>query len=169
MALSAKADAVLRRMFALKCPKAPDKHWCSISGFGDCLSSGSRALPRYIDFLLDFSSSPILNPSKLDLSHSRAGLLPHRFLCSLSLSLSLSLCRSRSAQMYDITEVLITAVVLLACMDTMGVEFDVIEFYAGKARVARSARMAGLEAAALDVLYGNDRPAFDITSASGFA
>ena len=59
--------------------------------------------------------------------------------------------------------------VLLASMDTMGVEFDVIEFYAGKARVARSARMAGLEAAALDVLYGRDRPAFDITSASGFA
>ena len=70
-----------------------------------------------------------------------------------------------------ISEVLITAVLLLSWMQPAPIpdRYHVIEFYAGKARVARSARAAGLNAAALDVLFHQYPQVFDMTSASGFS
>ncbi|CAE7448657.1 unnamed protein product [Symbiodinium pilosum] len=68
-------------------------------------------------------------------------------------------------------KVLITAVLLLSWMQPAPIpdRYHVIEFYAGKARVARSARAAGLNAAALDVLFHQYPQVFDMTSASGFS
>ena len=51
----------------------------------------------------------------------------------------------------------------------LGDRYDVIEFYAGKARVARSARAAGMNAAALDVLFHQYPQVFDMTGAAGFS
>ena len=64
-------------------------------------------------------------------------------------------------------KVLITAVLLLGFMEDISDCYDVVEYFAGTARVAKSARKAGLKAAALDVLY--HPKAFDITSPPGFA
>ncbi|OLP73572.1 hypothetical protein AK812_SmicGene47144 [Symbiodinium microadriaticum] len=65
-------------------------------------------------------------------------------------------------------KVLITAVLLLAWMGPIRDEYHILEYFAGKARVARSARKMDLKAAALDLSYG-DSGAFDMTSAAGFA
>ena len=64
---------------------------------------------------------------------------------------------------------LITALILLAFMEPVDDTYDVVEFFAGKARIARCARQAGLTAAALDVVFHQFPQVFDITSASGFA
>ena len=61
-------------------------------------------------------------------------------------------------------QVLITAVLLLAWMGPIRDEYHILEYFAGKARVARSARKMDLKAAALDLSYG-DSGAFDMTSA----
>ncbi|CAE7328839.1 unnamed protein product [Symbiodinium sp. CCMP2592] len=63
-------------------------------------------------------------------------------------------------------KVLITVVLLLAWSHPSEQQYDVIEYFAGKGRVAKAARRCGLRAAALDVLY---HTSFDITSAAGMA
>ena len=47
--------------------------------------------------------------------------------------------------------------------------FEIIEFFAGRARVSKCAREAGLKAAALDVLYHENSRVLDMTSSAGFA
>ena len=71
--------------------------------------------------------------------------------------------------MLSVPKVLITAVILLSFMEPIEDKYDVVEFYAGRARIARAARGAGLTAAALDVVFHSYPQVFDITSASGFA
>ena len=71
--------------------------------------------------------------------------------------------------MLSLSQVLITAVILLSFMGTTEDKYDVVEFYAGRARIARAARGSGLRAAALDVVFHSYPMVFDITSASGFA
>ena len=68
-------------------------------------------------------------------------------------------------------KVLITAVLLLGRMEPglMVGKFDVIEFFAGQARVSRGARQAGRSSAALDVLYHENQRVLDMTSSPGFA
>lgn len=54
-----------------------------------------------------------------------------------------------------------------------GVEYDVLEFYAGRARIARTARRLHYRAMAFDVNYDSPgetsrRNAMDINGAAGF-
>ena len=83
-----------------------------------------------------------------------------------------TVCSARWIATLDMAaEVLITAVLLLGWMEPglMVDKFDILEFYAGKARVSRAAREAGLSAAALDVLYHENQRVLDMTSSPGFA
>ena len=68
-------------------------------------------------------------------------------------------------------QVLIAAVLLLGWLEPglMEDKFDIVEFYAGKARISRAARQSGLSAAALDVLYHENQRVLDMTSSPGFA
>ena len=65
-------------------------------------------------------------------------------------------------------QVLITAVLLLGWMYPIRDNYDIVEYYAGEARVARTARVAGYNAAALDLTYHANREVFDMLSAAGF-
>ena len=47
--------------------------------------------------------------------------------------------------------------------------FEVVEFFAGRARVSKCARAAGMKAAALDVIYHENQRVLDMTSSAGFA
>ena len=63
------------------------------------------------------------------------------------------------------------AVLLLSwapSLDALNQQFDILDYFAGKALISRSARRMGLGAAAIDIDYGNPR-AMDMTSAAGFA
>ena len=68
-------------------------------------------------------------------------------------------------------KVLITAVLLLGWMEPglMADQFEVVEFFAGRARVSQAARKVGMSAAALDVLYHENKRVLDMTSSPGFA
>ena len=63
---------------------------------------------------------------------------------------------------------LITAVLLLGWSHSLPEKYDVVEYFAGKARIAKAARKAGLNAAALDILYHENQRVFDMTSTAGF-
>lgn len=47
-------------------------------------------------------------------------------------------------------------------------QYDIIDFFAGEARLAKAARVAGMEAAAFDIAYHAKSKVFDINSPSGF-
>ena len=65
-------------------------------------------------------------------------------------------------------QVLISAVLLLGWMYPIRDNYDIVEYYAGEARVARTARAAGYNAAALDLTYHANPEVFDMLSAAGF-
>ena len=54
-------------------------------------------------------------------------------------------------------------------MYTLEEKYDILEFYAGKARIAKCAREVGLVAGALDVMFHTDAKVFDMLSPAGFA
>ena len=68
-------------------------------------------------------------------------------------------------------EVLITIVLLLSWTDFYKgrCDVDVIDSFAGAARVARVARACGYRASALDIGYHSNPNVFDINQASGFS
>ena len=73
-----------------------------------------------------------------------------------------------------ILEALITLVILTSLMNIEGPagrsvqqEYQVLDFYAGAARVARASRELGDVAAAFDISYHSDPKVFDINSPSG--
>ena len=66
----------------------------------------------------------------------------------------------------------ILAILLLSWMpdlDTMTPKFDVLDYFAGTARVATTARRMGLASAAIDITYSNNPASMDMTSPQGFA
>lgn len=77
----------------------------------------------------------------------------------------------REAVKLDPTQVLLTLVVLVATLKDFNFEakYDVIDYFAGAGRFARSARLLGLSAAALDIGYHPNSRVFDINSDPGFA
>ena len=48
-------------------------------------------------------------------------------------------------------------------------QYDVLDYYAGEAQVARMARRMGLAAAAFDIEYSTNPRTMDMTTAPGFA
>lgn len=47
-------------------------------------------------------------------------------------------------------------------------EYEVLDFFAGAARMARAARYVGLPAAAFDISYHRKKEVFDMNSEAGF-
>ncbi len=67
-------------------------------------------------------------------------------------------------------EVLITLVILIACLEPFentSPQYQVLDFFAGAARVSRASRGLGESAAAFDIGYHTNPRAFDINSPSG--
>ena len=66
--------------------------------------------------------------------------------------------------------VLFTVAILLSFTDTFqfGDRWDVVDLFAGHARIARMARQCGMSACAHDYEYGGHKRVFDINSPSGF-
>ena len=67
-------------------------------------------------------------------------------------------------------EVFIALILLVSWMETDEAisNLEVLDFFAGAARVARGARALGLKAAAFDIGYHNEEKVFDINSSGGF-
>ena len=71
---------------------------------------------------------------------------------------------------YPSPQVYITLILLVSFLqpDPLGDHFQVLDFYAGKGRLARGARYVGMPAAAVDVMYTENNRAMDMNSPSGF-
>lgn len=69
-----------------------------------------------------------------------------------------------------VPQVLLTVAILLSFTDTFrfGDRWDVVDLFAGHARIARMARQCGMSACAHDYEYGGHKRVFDINSPSGF-
>lgn len=67
-------------------------------------------------------------------------------------------------------KVLITMIILVSFMDTFSFEskWDVVDMFAGQARIARMGRRAGLRACAHDIDYTEHKKVFDINTPGGF-
>ncbi|CAE7942044.1 unnamed protein product, partial [Symbiodinium necroappetens] len=68
-------------------------------------------------------------------------------------------------------KIFITVVLLLSWMepDLLSNKFQVLDFFAGKGRIARGARYVGMPAAAVDVEYADNARVMDINSDPGYA
>ena len=64
-----------------------------------------------------------------------------------------------------VPQVLLTVAILLSFT---GDRWDVVDLFAGHARIARRARQCGMSACAHDYEYGGHKRVFDINSPSGF-
>lgn len=67
-------------------------------------------------------------------------------------------------------EVLITLVILIAFLEPLektSPQYQVLDFFAGAARVSRASRGLGESSAAFDISYHTNPHAFDINSPSG--
>ena len=71
----------------------------------------------------------------------------------------------------NLREVFIALVLLASWLEPLelhGPEYEVLDFFAGAARMARASRFLGYPSAAFDISYNAKREVFDMNSAAGF-